>query len=533
MSAKIRCAIYTRKSTDEGLDQAFNSLDAQREACEAYIRSQAGEGWRLLSDHYDDGGYSGGNLQRPAMQRLLADVDAGKVDVIVVYKVDRLTRSLMDFAKIVERLDARGISFVSVTQAFNTTTSMGRLTLNVLLSFAQFEREVTGERIRDKIAASKAKGMWMGGNVPLGYDLADRRLIINPAEAQQVRYIFSRYLELKSSVKLVKELEQGGLTSKRWVTRRGDVKGGIPFRCGSLCYFLQNRLYLGEVVHRGAVHTGEHEAIVAREVFDAVQATLGEQRQERRQPSHRSQRCWLAGLVRDGDGDGNPLTTSFSYGRGGRLYRYYVMGSLDPSTYRSGAAKRVPAAPLERLVLRSLAALIGKEVTPGEVRPLVKVVELRERSIQIGIGADRLLEPHEPIEVAIDRLRPLIAPDRIVRDADELRVIVDRQPALRSGKRISSDAVTISRGEGQALLRSAHALLSTHSLSPLQPEAHRYALAPAWQRQRRTMALGLMSPALQKAILQGSFSGPVERLLDESVPLAWADQLALTQRCSK
>src|SRR3954454_19258657 len=218
-TSAVRCAIYTRKSTEEGLDQVFNTLDAQREACEAYIKSQAGEGWRALPDHYDDGGFSGGNMERPAIKRLLADVHAGKLDAIVVYKVDRLTRSLTDFSRIVERLDARGVSFVSVTQAFNTTTSMGRLTLNVLLSFAQFEREVTGERIRDKIAASKAKGMWMGGNVPLGYDLHDRRLFVNPAEAEQVRKIFDRYLALASGVALMKELRRNAIFSKRWVSR--------------------------------------------------------------------------------------------------------------------------------------------------------------------------------------------------------------------------------------------------------------------------------------------------------------------------
>ena len=259
---RVRCAIYTRKSTEEGLDQSFNSLDAQREACEAYIRSQAGEGWHALPARYDDGGFSGGNLGRPAMQRLLADVDSGKIDVIVVYKVDRLTRSLLDFSKIVERLDVRGVSFVSVTQAFNTTTSMGRLTLNVLLSFAQFEREVTGERIRDKIAASKAKGMWMGGNIPLGYDLHERCLIVNTSEAETVRHIFERYLAHGSGVELMKELKRDGIVSKRWISRSGRAKGGLPLSCGALYYLLQNRVYLGEIVHRGVRHKGEHDAIV-------------------------------------------------------------------------------------------------------------------------------------------------------------------------------------------------------------------------------------------------------------------------------
>jgi DNA invertase Pin-like site-specific DNA recombinase len=310
---RIRCAIYTRKSTEEGLDQAFNSLDAQREACEAYIKSQAGEGWRPLADRYDDGGFSGGNMARPGIQRLLADVETGKVDVIVVYKVDRLTRSLMDFARIVERLDACGVSFVSVTQAFNTTTSMGRLTLNVLLSFAQFEREVTGERIRDKVAASKAKGMWMGGNVPLGYDLQERKLLVSPAEAKQVRHIFSRYACLRSAVALLKELREEGIVSKRWIARSGRILGGTSVQCGALYYILQNRLYLGQVVHRGKSHKGEHEAIVSEELFAAVQEILAENRREKGRRPTRAACCPLAGQVFDAEGVS--MSASFSYGR--------------------------------------------------------------------------------------------------------------------------------------------------------------------------------------------------------------------------
>lgn len=523
MMGRIRCAIYTRKSTEEGLDQAFNSLDAQREACEAYIRSQAGEGWRPLPAQYDDGGFSGGNLNRPAMQRLLADVDAGKVDVIVVYKVDRLTRSLLDFVKVVERLDARGVSFVSVTQAFNTTTSMGRLTLNVLLSFAQFEREVTGERIRDKIAASKARGMWMGGNVPLGYDVKDRRLIVNPTEAEQVRHIFSRYVELKSSVKLVKELSHAGITSKRWLTREGQDKGGIPFRCGSLCYFLQNRLYVGQIVHRAIAHAGDHEAIVSHELFDAAQQVLAEQRHQRRKRPSRAQRCWLGGLVRDGDG--KPLGTSFSYGRKGKLYRYYVIGSLDPSGGRRESANRVPAVQLERLVLRSIGNLVGKHLAADEVTRLIDAVELRDRSIQIVLRSEKFLEPHEPVSAAVARLQPLVAPDRIVSDENQLRFVADRQPVFPSGKTTCSADANSSSGEGAILLRCAHSLLQMHSMCPTDPKVHAAASAPAWQRQRKTMQFGLLAPALQKAILNGSVPGFVDRFVNGGEPLAWCDQL--------
>ncbi len=257
---RLRCAIYTRKSTEEGLEQDFNSLDAQREACEAFIASQKHEGWVALPTQYDDGGYSGGTLERPALQRLLADIRGSKVDVVVVYKIDRLTRSLLDFAKIVEVFDAHGVSFVSVTQAFNTATSMGRLTLNVLLSFAQFEREVTGERIRDKIAASKKKGMWMGGYPPLGYDVKDRKLVVNEAEAETVRYIFRRYQELRS-VRLLKEhLDAAGIVSKHRTAPDGRPYGGKPIARGALYHMLQNRIYRGEIVHKDQAYPGEHDA---------------------------------------------------------------------------------------------------------------------------------------------------------------------------------------------------------------------------------------------------------------------------------
>lgn len=262
----VRCAIYTRKSTEEGLEQEFNSLDAQREACAAYVLSQRHEGWLQLDEFYDDGGYSGGNMERPALKRLLADVAAGKVDVIVLYKVDRLTRSLADFARIVEVLDRAGASFVSVTQSFNTTTSMGRLTLNVLLSFAQFEREVTGERIRDKIAASKAKGMWMGGVVPLGYDVHERRLVVNEAEAVTVRTIYERYVELGSMGDLADELASRGVVSKSRQYRDGRAVGGQAFTRGALAHLIKNHLYNGEVAHRGNVYTGEHTPIVDRDL---------------------------------------------------------------------------------------------------------------------------------------------------------------------------------------------------------------------------------------------------------------------------
>jgi DNA invertase Pin-like site-specific DNA recombinase len=270
----FRCSIYTRKSTEHGLEQEFNSLDAQREACEAYIKSQASQRWRVLSQHYDDPAYSGGNLDRPALKKLLADIETGRIDVVVVYKIDRLTRSLADFAKLVEAFDARSISFVAVTQQFNTTASMGRLTLNVLLSFAQFERELSSERVRDKIAASRRKGKWTGGTVPLGYDGKDKKLVINKTESETVRTIFRRYIELQSFGKLVADLDSRGIVTKRRSTKITKYQGGIPFTYGPLAYFLKNRVYLGEVHHGGKWFKGEHEAIIDRATFGQVQKLL-------------------------------------------------------------------------------------------------------------------------------------------------------------------------------------------------------------------------------------------------------------------
>ena len=279
----VRCAIYTRKSSEEGLEQEFNSLQAQREACEAFINSQRHEGWVCLRAAYDDGGFSGATMDRPALQQLLAEITAGRIDTIVVYKIDRLTRSLADFAKIVEILDARGASFVSVTQQFNTTTSMGRLTLNVLLSFAQFEREVIGERIRDKIAASKRRGMWMGGVPPLGYRAQDGKLIIEESEAETVRFIFRRYVEL-GSVRLLKdELDARSIQSKLRTSASGRISGGKPFARGALYLMLQNRIYLGEIVHNQQSYAGEHEPIIDQPRWDAVQAQLAGNDAERTQ----------------------------------------------------------------------------------------------------------------------------------------------------------------------------------------------------------------------------------------------------------
>src|SRR6202789_1024748 len=347
----VRCAIYTRVSTEQGLDQDFNSLDAQYEAASAYIKSQAHAGWTQIRSRYDDGGYSGGSTDRPDLQRLLEDIRARKIDVIVVYKVDRLTRSLADFAKLVELFDAHGVSFVSVTQQFNTTTSMGRLTLNVLLSFAQFEREVTSERIRDKISASKRKGLWVGGMAPLGYDARHRKITVNEAEAERVRTIFRGYAELGSLNLLMADLRKRGIVTKVRTLRSGVKIGGIPFTRGPLAHLLRNRFYVGEVTFKGEVLKGEQMPIVDTDLFDVVQAKLTEQTN-----NHKTTRTNSTALLtgRIFDDRGNRMTPSHAR-KGGMKYRYYLSSALlHGAANRAGSVSRVPAVEIEALVIRTL-----------------------------------------------------------------------------------------------------------------------------------------------------------------------------------
>jgi site-specific DNA recombinase len=357
----LRCAIYTRKSTEHNLDLEFNSLDAQREACEAYIKSQAHEGWRLVRTGYDDGGLSGASLDRPALQGLLDDVRSGKIDVIVVYKVDRLTRSLADFAKLVELFDQHSVSFVSVTQSFNTTTSMGRLTLNVLLSFAQFEREVIGERVRDKIAASKRKGLWVGGPIPLGYATANKKLVIAPEEAETVRTMFRLYLECGSVGALAEELARRNIVSKVRTFASGRVRGGGSYSVGALAHFLRNRFYIGEVVYRGETHSGEHASIVDRPTFEAVQAKLAENARARRVHVEGSPAILMGRIF---DGRGNRMTPSHS-NKDGVRYRYYVSHTLLQRRERdAGGVTRVPAVQLEKLVVEAIRAKAQPDTEP-------------------------------------------------------------------------------------------------------------------------------------------------------------------------
>ena len=378
MSAKIRCAVYTRKSTDDGLEQEFNSLDAQREACEAFITSQRGLGWVALATRYDDGGLSGGTIDRPALQTLLADIEKGKVDTVVVYKVDRLTRSLADFAKIVDVLDARSVSFVSVTQQFNTTTSMGRLTLNMLLSFAQFEREVTGERIRDKIAASKKKGMWMGGRPPLGYDVQDKKLVVNPDEAETVRTLFRLYLELGTVKKLVEESGHLGLVTKRRIRSGGQETGGQPFTRGHLYQLLTNPIYVGEVAHKGVTYPGQHNGIIERQTFDAVRCRLNGNAAERRSATNAKAPSLLTGLVYDEMGDRLCPTHA---NKKGRRYRYYISKRLMHRTGSTGAGWRLPAKELDGAVAQAVSDFLTDELRVIDALQLTGIAPDRLRTI--------------------------------------------------------------------------------------------------------------------------------------------------------
>jgi DNA invertase Pin-like site-specific DNA recombinase len=378
---KTRCAVYTRVSTDERLDREFNSLDAQREAALSYIQSQKHEGWIAADDRYDDGGFSGGTMERPALQRLLRDVENGALDVIVVYKVDRLSRSLTDFARIVQVLERHNVSFVSVTQAFNTTTSMGRLTLNILLSFAQFEREVSAERTRDKIAASRKKGLWMGGTPPLSYDVVHRKLVVNETEAKLVQMIFRRFLQLGSATKLAQELRRAGHTTKAWTTQNGTRRCGKPIDKGALYRILGNRVYLGEAVHKGTSYPGEHAAIIDRALWDKVHAILAQNTVIRGNHSRAQTPALLKGLLFAPGG--HAMTPSHTR-KVGKLYRYYVAIDAIHQGYGECAVRAVPAAEVEEAVIAQvrhllqtpeIIARIWAAAKPGGEVPEREVVE--------------------------------------------------------------------------------------------------------------------------------------------------------------
>jgi DNA invertase Pin-like site-specific DNA recombinase len=440
-----RCAIYTRKSSEEGLEQDFNSLQAQREACEAYIRSQRHEGWRLIETAYDDGGISGATMERPGLQRLLGDIGGNRVDTIVVYKVDRLTRSLADFAKMVELFDAHSVSFVAVTQQFNTTTSMGRLTLNVLLSFAQFEREVTGERIRDKIAASKKKGMWMGGNVPLGYDVRDRKLIINPNEAERVRLIFRRHAELGSVRRLKEALDHENIASKLRLKSDGKTSGGGRFSRGALYALLKNPIYIGEIPHKGVSHPGQHQPILDRRLWDRVQKRLEESGSAPRPRRNQDEPSPLAGKLFDERGERLvPSHTS----KDGRRYRYYVSRHLVTGTGKHQKGWRLPASEVEQaakiaaaqmlLDRDALVTILRNAQVPAIRLPaaLAAAASVREKLLSATDSGSALAALVERVEVQHDglsvtlALQPLL-PERRQERSDAVRPIIRQRIPLQ------------------------------------------------------------------------------------------------------
>lgn len=416
---KKRCAVYTRKSTDEGLDQDFNSLDAQREAAEHHIRAQAHEGWMLLPDRYDDGGFSGGTIDRPGVRRLIQDIESGLIDVVVVYKIDRLSRSMADFMKLMELFEKHSVSFVSVTQHFNTDTSMGRLTLNILQSFAQFEREMTAERIRDKFAASKRKGMWMGGPPPLGYDVRSRKLIINTDEAEVVQYIFNRFLQLGSTTLLVKDLAEKGYQSKNWVSQRGRHHQGGPLTKSNLYKILQNPTYIGKVRHKGQVYEGEHDGIVDPKTFEKVQDVI-----EGRVPNFpvvpRTKTPYLLqGIIFDAEGFA--LTTGASK-KEGKRYRYYVSTKAVKRSYADCPLKTVSAPLLEEVVVDQVRRLLSRP--EWALRILKKVQEsgkvegINERSVLHAIEQFDLLwedlfpaEQRRLVHLLIERIT--VYPDKV------------------------------------------------------------------------------------------------------------------------
>ena len=564
-SRKLRCAIYTRKSTEEGLQQDFNSLDAQREACEAFIASQRHEGWMTLPTQYDDGGYSGGTVERPALHRLLEDIRGSKVDVVVVYKIDRLTRSLLDFARIVEVFDAHNVSFVSITQAFNTATSMGRLTLNVLLSFAQFEREVTGERIRDKIAASKKRGMWMGGYPPLGYDVKDRKLVVNEAEAETARHIFRRYREL-GSVHLLKEhLDAAGIVSKRRIAPDGRRYGAKPMTRGALYHMLQNRIYRGEIVHKDQSYAGEHAQIIDADLWREVQKTLAANRVDRSACNGNNHVSLLAGLIYDMHGE--RMTPSHAVKKGVR-YRYYVSkGLVTGGVKAESKGQRIPAAHIEALVTGRICAWLADSVAvlnavqchgPDAVaqKRLLDAAARLASSWQ-GLDAERLRAIlrtmvvkvqvySDRVEVTLDQMgiahwlndeeqeqltylegngrgRHLIVLSilaRLKRTGIEMRLVVEdgSEPA-------NVDPVLV------RLLLRAHAirarLLQEPSL-PLKEIAAEEGISSSYAT--RLLRLGFLAPDIVTAILNGKHPPQLtaNRLMDDTrLPLDWSAQRKL------
>lgn len=524
----FRCAIYTRKSTEHNLDLEFNSLDAQREACEAYIKSQAHEGWRLVPDPYDDGGFSGASLDRPALQRLLADVRAGKITTVVVYKVDRLTRSLADFAKLVELFDQFEVSFVSITQSFNTTSSMGRLTLNVLLSFAQFEREVIGERVRDKIAASKRKGIWVGGPVPLGYRSIDKKLVVVPEEAEVVRTIFTRYLAVGSMGALIEDLDRRGIRTKANSRTGGRQRGGIRFGTGSLGYLLKNRLSIGEVVYRGESHRGEHAPILDRELFEAVQAKLAANTVAR-QVRRRGTAAILTGRIFDDRG--NRMSPSHSNKLGVR-YRYYVSQAiLQQRKAEAGSIARVPATEIETLVLdgiRKHCASIGEAEDPTTIadRDLIEryvdsvIVKPQALEVRLVLASETSAPTEEPsINDPDPGQLPTIMLAWTAPTFAAVKGIVHAPSAKPELKLESRDALLIAIAQARAWIDDIRLgrIASFAEIAKRESQGERYV--------RQLATLAFVSPRIIAAIVDGTAPADLTVTdLAKALPYSWAEQ---------
>ena len=502
----VRCAIYTRKSTEHGLALEFNSLDAQREACEAYIKSQASEGWHALSNRYDDPAYSGGSMDRPALQKLLKDIEAAQIDVVVVYKIDRLTRSLADFAKLVEIFDAKSVSFVAVTQQFNTTTSMGRLTLNVLLSFAQFERELASERVRDKVAASRKKGKWTGGSVPLGYDVKDKKLVVNSTEAKTVRMIFTRYLALKSFQKLIDELnDKGILTKRRAVT--GRTAGGIPFTYGPLAYLLRNRTYLGETGHGGRWFPGEHEPIIARANFEEVQRLLKSNSAGRNGRRYKSN-ALLTGILFDDRG--NRMSPSFSTKNGAR-YPFYVSSALlRGRKLQAGSITRVSAAEIEAAVLIAVRTQLQDNNDRIPPRSF-----LEQKIARVVVHPKHLTIM--PRQMGDSQGRPIDIPWSPARKRDFIHV--DDKNAVE-GRAPNAELV-----EGLVRAHVWLKLLSTGQYDSIEALAASAKLHPKVIRNR--LRLAFLAPSVSGVILAGKQPRALTlKALEPTMSLSWKNQMA-------
>jgi site-specific DNA recombinase len=528
-----RCAIYTRVSTENGLEQEFNSLHAQREAAQAYIKSQAHEGWKLIRDHYDDGGFSGGSLDRPGLQKLLADIRERRIDIVVVYKVDRLTRSLTDFAKLVELFDAHGVAFVSVTQSFNTTTSMGRLTLNVLLSFAQFEREVTGERIRDKIAASKKKGLWVGGVVPFGYEVRDRKLIVNEEEAATVRLIFLRYLDLGSLSALQRDLRDRRIITRRRTLSSGRAIGGRALTNGPLAHMLRNRMYLGEINHRDKSYHGEHTPIIDPTLFEAVQTKLTENRQERRRRRQSSNALLRGKLFDDRD---NAMTPTYAIKKGVR-YRYYVSSVLNQGRKEdAGSFPRVAAEAVERTVLEVIGALPPAnqiEAQPGWpsvdfLRPEPEA-DASEAAERIAANVDKITLGSRSIEIRL--LEDSDLPSKVTAIPWSPQTFRRKREVIQPSSESASGARPI-RAEARRKLLSAIAKgrrwldeMISGKVQGIETIANREGVSE--RSARMGLSLAFLAPDIVQAAVDGILPRGlgVSRLMD--MPPSWADQRSI------